>query len=44
MNKDLIGSNCLGMQFELLDGMFFDNKKETDNYVLQKQWIIIFGI
>ena len=34
MNKDLIGSNCLGMQFELLDGMFFDNKKETDNYVL----------
>jgi len=34
MNKDLIGSNCLSMQFELLDGMFFDNKKETDNYVL----------
>ena len=34
MKKDLIGSNCLSMQFELLDGMFFDNKKETENYVL----------
>lgn len=34
MNKDMIGSNCLNMQFELLNGMFFDNKTETDNYIL----------
>ena len=34
MNKDMIGSNCLNMQFELLNGMYFDSKSETDNYIL----------
>lgn len=34
MNKDMVGSNCLNLQFELLNGMFFDNKIETDNYIL----------
>lgn len=27
-------SNCLSIQFDLLKGMFFDNKEETDNYIL----------
>ena len=34
MNKDMIGSNCLNMQYELLKGMYFDNKTETDRYIL----------
>ena len=34
MNKEMIASNCLNMQYVLLEGMFFDNKKETDNYIL----------
>lgn len=34
MNKDMVGSNCLNIQFKLLDGMFFDNKIETENYIL----------
>ena len=34
MNKDMVGSNCLNMQFELLNGMYFDSKTETDNYIL----------
>ena len=34
MNKEMVGSNCLNMQFELLNGMFFDKKVETDNYIL----------
>ena len=33
MNKGMIGNNCLNMQFELLNGMFFDNKEETDEYI-----------
>lgn len=27
-------SNCLSMQYDLLKGMFFDTKEETDDYVL----------
>ena len=34
MNKEMIESNCLNMQYVLLEGMFFDNKKDTDNYIL----------
>lgn len=34
MNKEMCASNCLNMQFELLKGMFFDNKKDSDNYIL----------
>ena len=34
MNKKLVESNCLNMQYVLLKGMFFDNKRDTDNYVL----------
>lgn len=34
MNKEMIASNCLNMQYSLLKGMFFDNKKDTDNYIL----------
>lgn len=34
MNKEMIGSNCLNMQFELLNGLFFDNREETDEYLL----------
>ena len=34
MNKEMIASNCLNMQYVLLEGMFFDNKKDTDNYIL----------
>ena len=34
MNKPLVASNCLDMQYMLLKGMFIDNKKDTDNYVL----------
>lgn len=34
MNKEMITSNCLNMQYILLEGMFFDNKKDTDNYIL----------
>ena len=30
----MVGSNCLNMQFELLNGMYFDSKTETDNYIL----------
>lgn len=34
MNKEMIASNCLNMQYVLLEGMFFDNKKDTNNYIL----------
>ena len=34
MNKEISTSNCLNMQYILLKGMFFDNKKDTDNYIL----------
>lgn len=34
MKKEMIASNCLNMQYTLLKGMFFDYKKETDNYIL----------
>ena len=34
MNKEMVASNCLNMQYVLLKGMFFDNKKENDNYIL----------
>ena len=34
MNKEMLASNCLNMQYELLKGMYFDNKKDTDNYIL----------
>lgn len=34
MNKKMIASNCLNMQYVLLKGMFLDNKKDTDNYIL----------
>lgn len=27
-------STCLGMQYDLLNGMYFDSKEETDDYVL----------
>lgn len=27
-------SNCLSTQYDLLNGMFFDNKEENDNYIL----------
>ena len=34
MNKEMVANNCLNMQYLLLKGMFFDDKKETDNYTL----------
>ena len=34
MKKDMVGNNCLNMQFELLNGMFFDSKMETNDYIL----------
>lgn len=34
MDKEMVASNCLNMQYVLLKGMFFDDKKETDNYIL----------
>lgn len=34
MNKEISSINCLNMQYLLLNGMFFDNKRETDNYIL----------
>lgn len=34
MNKEMVAANCLNMQYSLLKGMFFDNKKDTDNYTL----------
>ena len=34
MEKVFNCSNCLSMQYDLLKGMFFDDKEETDNYVL----------
>ncbi len=34
MNKKMIANNCLNMQYVLLEGMFFDNKKEADDYIL----------
>ena len=34
MNKEMVANNCLNMQYILLKGMFFDNKKDTDNYIL----------
>lgn len=34
MNKDMMASNCLNMQYTLLKGMFFDDKKITNNYIL----------
>lgn len=34
MNKEMIASNCLNMQYILLEGMFFDNKKDNDEYIL----------
>ena len=29
----MVESNCLNMQYDLLEGMFFDNKKDSDNYM-----------
>lgn len=34
MNKEFNCSNCLSVEFNLLDGMYFDNKEETNDYVL----------
>lgn len=34
MNKEMNSKNCLNMQYELLENMFFDNKTETTNYLL----------
>ena len=34
MDKSMNTNNCMNMQFELLDGMFFDNKEETPEYIL----------
>ncbi len=34
MNKEMIASNCLNMQYILLKDMFFDDKKDSDNYIL----------
>ena len=34
MNRDMIENNCLNMQYTLLKGMFFDNKKDANNYTL----------
>ena len=34
MNKEMVASNCLNMQYILLRGMFFNDKKDTDNYIL----------
>ena len=34
MNKEMVASNCLNMQYVLLKGMFFDDKKDTANYIL----------
>ena len=34
MNNEMCANNCLNMQYVLLNGMFFDDKKETDNYIL----------
>lgn len=34
MKKEMIASNCLNMQYKLLNGMFFDNKEEKENYIL----------
>lgn len=34
MNKEMTSSNCLNMQYILLKGMFFDNKEDTDDYIL----------
>lgn len=34
MNKEMMANNCLNMQYILLKDMFFDDKKETDNYIL----------
>lgn len=40
MNKEMAASNCLNMQYELLKGMFFDNKKDTEAYILCSSKII----
>lgn len=34
MNKEMTANNCLNMQYVLLKGMFFDNKKDSNNYIL----------
>lgn len=34
MNKELVAKNCLNMQYELLKGMYYDDKKDTDSYLL----------
>lgn len=34
MEKSMNTYNCMNMQFELLDGMFFDNREETSYYIL----------
>jgi GNAT superfamily N-acetyltransferase len=33
MDKEMRASNCLNMQYELLKGMYFDDKKENENYI-----------
>ncbi len=40
MNKKMTGRNCLNMQYEVLEGLFFDNKEETDSYLLCTSRII----
>ena len=34
MNQQLTASSCLDIQYMLLKGMFIDNKKDTDDYLL----------
>ena len=34
MEKEFNCSHCLSMQYDLLNGMFFDKKEETDSYIL----------
>ena len=40
MNKQMTGKNCINMQYEILKGLFFDNKEETDSYLLCTSRII----
>lgn len=34
MDKEMIASNCLNMQYALLKGMFFDDRRDSDNYII----------
>ena len=34
MNREILVENCLSVQYKLLSGMYFDSKKDTENYVL----------